>query len=223
VGSLVRHDTRDAAGGGPWSRAAAGSHDGWIGTRELPGYRAGAVIAKLAELPGVGPGQLYLDVLRLDGEGHAEDSCSGACPAMRRDDALDDRSRFVRVVAELLRHAAAEPRGLAGLGVAIGLLREHGIQAPQLAIAAQRLDAVCSEEALVASLCDMLVLSVGEEEAVRTLAAMLARLLPHADAGSELADQVGLLVRCVGRAQARRQLREAIDFPLLPTAELLGL
>ena len=88
---------------------------------------------------------------------------------------------------------------------------------------AQQLDAACSEDALAASLSHMLVLSLGEDEALVTLDALLARLLPRAQAGNSLHEQVGLLVRRIGRAQARRRLREATDFDLLPTAELLGL
>jgi hypothetical protein len=142
---------------------------------------------------------------------------------MRRDHPLDARSRFVRVVAELMRHAPDAQRGLAGLGPALALLRENGIEGPQLAIAARQLDAACSEDALAASLAHMLVLSLGEDEAQATLDALLARLLPHTRCDGPLVEQVTLLVRRVGRAQARRRLREATDFELLPTPELLGL
>ncbi len=223
MGSLGHPERRGDTALSPWQRPDWASEDGWLGTRELPGYRAGAVIVRLADLPGVDAGHLYLDVLRLGDDGHIDETVSGTCPAMPHVQPLDARSRFVRVVAELLRHAADARRGLAGLGPAIALLRERGIEGPQLAIAAQHLDAACSEDALAASLAHMLVLSLGEEEASATLEALLLRLLPHAVAGSELNDQVGLLVRRVGRAQARRRLREATDFELLPTPELLGL
>ncbi len=207
----------------PWQRPGWASDDGWLGTRELPGYRAGAVIVRLADLPGVDRDHLYLDVLRLGDDGQIDETVSGTCPALPRGQPLDARSRFVRVVAELLRHAADPRRGLAGLGAAIALLRERGIEGPQLMAAAHHLDAACSEDALAASLAHMLVLSLGEEEAMATLDTLLTRLLPHAQAGSTLIEQVGLLVRRVGRAQARRRLREATDFELLPTADLLGL
>lgn len=222
MGSLGHPGHHGSAHAAPW-RPDVDLDDGWIGTRELPGYRAGAVVVKLADLPSVDADHLYLDVLRLGEDGRTEDTLSGPCPAMRRDLPLDARSRFVRVVAELLRHSPDAQRGLSGLGAAVLRLRENGIEGPQLALAAQQLDAACSEDALAASLAHMLVLSLGEEEASATLAALLARLLPNAQAGSALTDQVSLLVRRVGRVQARRRLREATDFGLLPTPELLGL
>lgn len=223
MSSLGHPGPHDAAPAAPWRANGFDLDDGWIGTRELPGYRAGAVVVKLADLPGVDADHLYLDVLRLGEHGRTEDNLSGPCPAMRRDHPLDARSRFVRVVAELLRHAPDAQRGLAGLGPALALLRENGVEGPQLAIAARQLDAACSEDALAASLAHMLVLSLGEEEAQATLAALLARLLPNARCDGPLAEQVALLVRRFGRAQARRRLREATDFELLPTPELLGL
>lgn len=223
MGSLGHPGPHDAARAAPWHAAGLDPQDGWIGTRELPGYRAGAVIVKLADLPGLATDHLYLDVLRLGEHGRTEDNLSGPCPAMRRDLPVDARSRFVRVVAELLRHAPDAQRGLAGLGTAIALLRDNGIEGPQLAIAAQQLDALCSEEALATSLAHMLVLSLGEDEARATLDVLLERLLPNARCDGPLTEQVGLLVRRIGRAQARRRLREATDFELLPTPELLGL
>ena len=223
MSSLGHSGPHDAARAAPWGASGPDAEDGWIGTRELPGYRAGAVVVKLADLPGLASDHLYLDVLRLGDHGRTEDNFSGPCPAMRRDQPLDARSRFVRVVAELLRHAPDSQRGLAGLGTAIALLRDNGIEGPQLAIAAQQLDALCSEDALAASLAHMLVLSLGEDEARATLTALLARLLPKVRCDGALVEQVGLLVRCIGRAQARRRLREATDFELLPTPELLGL
>ncbi|MFT3954405.1 MAG: hypothetical protein QM722_08460 [Piscinibacter sp.] len=208
---------------GPWRNRPPDAHEGWIGTRELPGYRAGAVIVRLADLPGVDPAHLYLDVLRLGDSGRTEETQSGPCRGLRRDLPLEARSRFVRVVAELLRHAPDAERGLAGLGPALAALRENGIEGGQLTLAVQQLDAACSEPALVAGLVHVLLLSLGEEDAIASLDGLLARLAPQAPlAGETLADRVGLLVRCVGRAQARRRLREATDFDLLPTPELLG-
>lgn len=223
MSSLGHSGRQGDAAAPPWRRPDWAGDDGWQGTRELPGYRAGAVIVRFADLPGVDADHLYLDVLRLGDDGRIEEALSGTCPAMPRTQPLDARSRFVRVVAELLRHAADAQRGLTGLGSAIAQVRELGIEGPQLAVVAQHLDAACSEDALAASLAHMLVLSLGEEEASDTLETLLARMLPHAVAGSELIDQVGLLVRRVGRAQARRRLREATDFALLPTPDLLGL
>lgn len=220
LGHFGRHGGTPAT---PWRRPGQDAEDGWLGTRELPGYRAGPLIVRLADLPMVDADHLYLDVLRLGEEGRIEETLSGTCSAMPRAQPLDVRSRFVRVVAELLRHAADPQRGLAGLGGAIAFLREFGVEGPQLAVAVQHLDAACSEDALAASLAHVLVLSLGEEEASAALDALLTRLLPRAVAGGELTDQTGLLVRRVGRAQARRRLREATDFELLPTPELLGL
>lgn len=220
LGYPGRHDGTDSM---PWNGFSADVAEGWVGTCELPGYRAGVVIVRLADLPGVDAEHLYLDVLRLGANGRIEETVSGACPAMARSQPLEARSRFVRVVAELLRHAVDAQRSLVGLGAAITLLREGGVEGPQLALAAQHLDASCSEEAVATGLAHLLVLSLGEEDAAASLDDLLARLLPHACAGDELTDRVGLLVRCVGRAQARRRLREATDFELLPTPELLGL
>lgn len=223
MSSLGHPGPHDAARAAPWGASGLAPEDGWLGTRELPGYRAGTVIVKLADLPGLADDHLYLDVLRIGDSGRIEDNFSGPCPAMRRDQPLDARSRFVRVVAELLRHAPDARRGLAGLGTAIALLRDNGIEGPQLAIAAQQLDALCSEDALAASLTHMLVLSLGEDEASATLAALLGQLLPNTRCDGALDQQVLLLVRATGRVQARRRLREATDFELLPTPELLGL
>lgn len=223
MSSLGHPGRQGDASAPPWRRPDWASDDGWLGTRELPGYRAGAVIVRLADLPGVDRDHLYLDVLRLGDDGQIDETVSGTCPALPRGQPLDARSRFVRVVAELLRHAADARRGLAGLGAAIALLRERGVEGPQLMTAAQQLDVACSEDALAASLAHMLVLSLGEDEAFTTLDTLLTRLLPHAQAGNTLIEQVGLLVRRVGRAQARRRLREATDFELLPTPDLLGL
>ena len=144
-----------AMAGAPW-RAARGTdvHDGWIGTREQPGYRAGAVVVQAGRPAGRRRRLiLYFDLLLLGDDGRTEETHSGtlprACGATSR---WSTRSRFVRVVAELLRHAPDAERGLAGLGPALTYLRENGIEGAQLALAAQQLDAACSEAALVASL-----------------------------------------------------------------------
>lgn len=199
--------------------------EGWIGTRELPGYRAGRVVAKLADLPAADARHLYLDLLWLDAAGRTEDTLSGACRVMPRDAPLDERSRYVRVVAELLRHAPDPALGLAGLGPVLELVRENGIDGAPLAVAAQRLDMACSEQALVAGLADLLALSLGEDEARDTLHRLLGDRarpqVPYGDAG--LPEQLAAFVRLVGKARARRLLRDATDFDLLPTPELLGL
>jgi hypothetical protein len=207
---------------GPWHAAPAEADDGWIGTRELPGYRAGPVVVRLSDLPGIDAEHLYFDLLLLDASGRTEETHSGPCPGLRRDQPLDHRSRFVRVVAELLRHAPDPQRGLAGLGSALTFIRENGVDGPQLVAAAQRIDAACSEAALVASLCHVLRLSFGEQDASVSLGAVLSKLAPGVGTSGGLEEQVRLLVRCVGKAQARRRLREATDFELLPSPDLLG-
>ena len=68
--------------------------DGWLGTRELPGYRAGNVVAKLDDLPQVDPDHLYFDLLLLDAGGQLQDNHSGPCHAVARRQSLDERSRF---------------------------------------------------------------------------------------------------------------------------------
>ena len=217
----------DASAGAPW-RASPGADasDGWIGTRELPGYRAGSVVAKLADLPGVDAEHLYFDLLLLDEGGRTEETHSGPCPAIPRSLPLDERSRFVRVVAELLRHAPDRARGLSGLGGALSYIRENGVDGPQLVAAAHRLDAVCSESALVAGLSHMLVLMLGEDEARATLRGVIARLTRQHSlrppSEGDLLEQVACVVRLAGKAHARRCLREATDLDLLPGPELLG-
>jgi len=210
---------------------AGGPSDGWVGTRELPGYRAGQVVVKLADLPGVAAHHLYFDLLLLDADGRTDDTHSGPCAAMQRGQSLDLRSRFVRVVAELLRHAPDAGRGLAGLGAALTHIREYGIEGARLAAAAQQLDVACSDAALAASLSHMLVLSLGEDEAHYVMQGVLHKLariqvldpatLQRSDA--DLNEQVSCVVRLLGRVRARRFLREATDFELLPSAEILGL
>lgn len=214
----------------PW-HASERPDDGWIGTRELPGYRAGRIVAKLADLPGVDAQHLYFDLLLLDADGRTAETLSGPCAAMARDQALDERSRFVHVVAELLRHAADPARGLTGLASVLDFIRTHGIAGPKLAIAAQQLDSACSERALVASLGHMLRLSLGDDEAQEALRGVLASLARSdpldgtawRQRDSSLPEQVACVVRIVGKTRARRALRDATDFDLLPSPELLGL
>lgn len=210
---------------------SAPSPDGWLGTDDEPGYRAGTVVVKLADLPVVDDRHLYLDLLLLDDDGRIADSHSGPCPAIGRGEPAEARARFVRIVAELLRHAPDPERGLAGLNAALTTLREQGIDGRRLALVAQQLDGACGEDALSASLAHMLALTLGEEEARRTLADVTANLArnaapsepPWPGGGDDLLAQVACVVRVIGRARARRYLREITDFDLLPTADLLGL
>jgi hypothetical protein len=220
----------DAAGFRPaLPRPPAG--DRWIGTREQPGYRAGSIVVKLADLPGVDARHLYCDLLLLDAKGRTDDTLSGPCFCIDREAPLDDRSAFVRVVAELLRHAADDERGIALLGPVLAHVRSHGIEPAKLAAAALMLDAVCSEQALIDSLTGVLGLSLGEEEAHAVLCGVVEHLARsrgfdgdiHAVNEAGLPAQVAAVVRTVGRQRARRYLREVTLFELLPRAEMFGL
>ena len=200
--------------------------DGWVGTRELPGYRAGNVVVKLDDLPGVAPDHFYFDLLLLGAGGRVEDTHSGPCGALARQRSLDERSRFVRVVAELLRHAPADERGLAAIGQVLSFIRERGVGADALVLAAQLLDDACSEGVVVASLNHLLELSLGAEEAQREMCDVVARLAQAPESGDinggGLAAQVSYVVRTVGKARARRYLREGTAFKLVPTPEMFG-
>ena len=200
----------------PWRPADWTADDGWLGTRELPGYRAGALIVRFADLPGVDAEHLYLDVLRLGDDGRIDETVSGACPAMPRTQPLDARSRFVRVVGTAAPRRRCAP-WLTGLGPAIALLRENGIEGPQLAYGGP-----APRRGLQRRRAGRRARPHARAQPRRRRGLGHARRPAGAPAaacrgGSELADQVGLLVRRVGRAQARRRLREATDFELLPT------
>jgi hypothetical protein len=227
--------------------------DGWVGTRELPGYRAGCVVVKLDDLPEVDPDHLYFDLLLLDGGGRPQQTHSGPCQALARAEPLDHRSRFVRVVAELVRHAPCEDRGLTAIAPALDFIREGGIEPERLATAVQLLDNVCTESAVVASLNQVLELSLGEEEAHRALSDVVVKLVrdsgwvsaePEQDPPAAplpvpfdpsdlhervsaindggLAVQVSYVVHAVGKTRARRYLRDATAFELVPRPDMFG-
>jgi hypothetical protein len=222
--------------------------DGWLGTRELPGYRAGNVVAKLDDLPEVDSDHLYFDLLLLDAGGHTQDNHSGPCYALAREHPLDDRSRFVRVVAELVCHAPSDSHGLTALGRALTFIRERGVEADRLIAAAQLLDEACSERAVTESLNHVLELALGEEEARRTMCDVVLGLARNSGFGpfdadpassqvaapdfdsrvsdinnSGLAMQVFYVVRTIGKTRARRYLREVTDFEMVPKAEMFGI
>jgi hypothetical protein len=215
--------------------------DGWLGTRELPGYRAGNIVARLADLPQIDPQHLYFDLLLLDADGQLRDNHSGPCFVLMRerssdDRSLDERSRFVRVVAELVRHAPSQDRGLAAIGQALTFIRERGIESERVLLAAQLLDDACSEHAVEASLSHLLELSLGADEAPRTMCDVVVKLARESanDADTDitchagqinsegLAAQVSFVVRTVGKTRARRYLREATTFEIVPTPEMFG-
>jgi hypothetical protein len=220
-------------------------YDGWVGPRELPGYRAGNVVARLADLPEVYPDHLYFNLLLLDAGGQLQDDHSGPCYAIGRRQSIDERSRFVRVVAELVRHAPCEDRGLSAIGQALTYIRSVGVDNERAILAAQLLDDVSSEQAVVLSLVDLLEMSLGADEAPMVMrdvvaglahrpasssASTRARVQPKTrlDIATEvqqvndggLSRQVSFIVTTVGKAQARRYLREAIHFTLVPTPEM---
>jgi hypothetical protein len=205
--------------------------DGWIGIPEYPGYRAGALVAKLSHLPAVAAHHLYFDVLLLDAGGRTEDAHGGICVCLALDTPLEDRSRFVRVVAELLRHAADDSRRFHALARPLAVLREQGIARGPLLAAAQLLDNAASERAVARSLVDMLVLSLGEDEAQAVLDDVIERLTRNrliddelgAIHAGDLQAQTAFLVHTLGKHRARRHLRAATLFDLLPSAEMLGL
>jgi hypothetical protein len=216
--------------------------DGWLGTPELPGYRAGNVVVRLDDLPRVDPDHLYCDLLLLDADGHMQDNRSGPCSALPHERTPDERSRFVRVVAELVRYAADDAQGLAVVQLPLSILRERGVDPAGLILAAQLLDNVCGERVVVASLTQQLELSLGADEAplvlrdvVGALSTRPGRLARHHwvqaigvdDDANHINDggldrQVSYIVRAVGKAHARRFLREVMPFDLVPLPEMLG-
>lgn len=221
--------------------------DGWVGTVELPGYRADRIVAKLDLLPEVDPDHLYFDLLLLDPQGRTQDNHSGPCRAMKRSLSLEERSCFVRMVAELVRHLADEPRGLSGVARALAFIRENGVGMGRLVAAAQMLDEDCSEAAVTRGLGHMLQLCLGADEAPTAMRGVVAGLARSSGFGaldapapprsppplgfderveaindSGLVSQVGYVVRTVGKGRARHFLRETTDFHLVPQPEMFG-
>lgn len=213
--------------------------DGWLGTPELPGYRLGQVVVRLADLPQVGPDHLYFHLLWLGDDGQLRDDHSGLCEALPRSSSVEQRSHFVRVVCELVHHAPAHDQGLVAMGQALTHIRRFGIEGERLMLAAQLLDAAASEAAVVASLADLLTRALGSDAALlETQAVLQQHRLRTADPAPVPApdpsptDQVGdeaallqpltELLRQVGKARLRRCLSEATDLPLLPQADPLG-
>lgn len=152
----------------------------------------------------------------------------------------------MRIVAELVRHATGDDRGLSAIGKALGLVRERGVDTDNLVLAAQVLDDVCSESAVVASVKDVLELSLGADKARCVLCDVvegLARRLEfnardavdlqgrpggvgscmNVPDGRDLAAQVAYVVRTVGKSHARRYLRVTVDLALVPIPLILGL
>src|SRR4030095_5672233 len=166
--------------------------DGWLGTPGCPGYRANNVVARLDDQPEVDPEHLYFHLLLLDANGQLQDNHSGPCYALSRQQSLQERSRFVRVVAELVRNAPSEERVLWAIGQALNLVRDRGVALDCLVVAAQVLDDACSEDAVVASLIQLLELSLGVNDAPRVLFAVVADMARSADLDAP--DAAGLKV-----------------------------
>lgn len=220
--------------------------DGWVGTVELPGYRADRIVAKLDLLTEVDPDHLYFDLLLLDPQGRTQDNHSGPCLAMKRSLSLEQRSCFVRMVAELVRHLADEPRGLSGVARALAFIRENGVGMGRLVAAAQMLDEECCERAVTRGLGHMLQLCLGTDEASTAMREVVAGLARSSGFGaldapapevplplgfderveaindSGLVSQVNYVVRTVGKGRARHFLRETTDFHLVPQPEMFG-
>lgn len=214
----------------PWRQARHrdDESDGWLGTPAFPGYRAGRIVARLAHLPDLASGQLYLDVLVLDADGRTSEAVSGACACLSADAPDDERSRFVCISAELLRHAGHETGRFSAIAAAVAMLREQGVGRAVLMSAARLLDLACSETTLVHSLADMLERCLGEDEARHSVADVLTRLLrTHVIAlpmtisdSAELHELLHLLIQGVGKHRARHLLRMGTDFDLVPALEM---
>lgn len=213
----------------PWRRQRAHGDelDGWLGTPAFPGYRAGRIVVRLTQLPHQAAGELTLDVLLLDDAGRTSEATSGACTCLGANP--DDRSRFVCIGAELLRHAGNEPGRFGAITAAVAMLREQGVGRAVLMSAARQLDLACSEATLVHSLADMLERCLGEEDARDTVADVLARLLrTHVIAApltippcADLSELLHLLVQGLGKHRARHVLRMATFFDLVPSLEMV--
>lgn len=214
----------------PWrpTRRPDDAADGWLGTPAFPGYRAGRIVARLVPSPRAGDDQLYLDLLLLDAAGRTQEAVSGACTCLSADTSNDERSRFVCIAAELLRHAGNEAGRFGAISAAAAMVREQGVGRAVLMSAARLLDMACSEATLVHSLADMLEHSLGADEARHSTAEVLARLLRthvisaplSAPESADLHELLHLLVQGLGKHRARHMLRMGTDFDLVPAPEM---
>ncbi len=213
-------------------RARPSYFDGWLGTPLFPGYRAGRIVVRLSLPPQHAP-QADLQLLHsewhlLDASGRTCDALYGECACLPVSASIDARSRFVCVSAELLRHAAGDELHFGAVAQGVVQLRERGVERAPLMAAARLLDVASSEESVIESLADMLVLSFGEDEARSTLDTIVARLTRsrhvnpelHADPSASLREQLQLLVQGLGKHRVRHVLRMGSDFDLLPRIEM---
>jgi hypothetical protein len=238
---LVPAAEPQASAAAPVPASSARASDGWLGTPQLPAYRLGQVVVRLADLPEVDAEHLYFHLLWMGDGGTVLDDHSGPCEALPRSSSIEQRAHFVRVVCELVRHAPAHDQGLAAMGQALTHIRRFGVDGERLMLAAQLLDAAASEAAVVASLADLLTQALGSDAALLETQAVLQQhslrkagreppppVLPvpraaaqGTGAEAELVQPLTLLLRRVGKARVRRCLIEATDLPLLPQADLL--
>lgn len=205
--------------------------DGWLGTPDFPGYRAGRIVVRLYAPAPVAPGLLYGEALLLDAQGKTCDALRGACACLPLSATIEARSRFVCMSAELLRHAADDVLRFDAMAQVAAQLREQGVGRAPLMAAARLLDVVSSEESVIESLADMLVSSFGEDEARPALDDIVARLIRtrhvnqelRAPMAASLDEQLMLLVHGLGKHRVRHVLRMGSDFDLLPQIEMYRL
>lgn len=205
--------------------------DGWLGTPDFPGYRAGRIVVRLSPPTRVAPGLLYGEAHLLDAQGKTCDAVRGACACLPLSATIEARSRFVCVSAELLCHAADDGLRFGAIAQVVAQLRDQGVGRAPLMAAARLLDVASSEESVIESLADMLVSSFGEDEARPALDDIVARLVRtrhvnqelRAPMAASLGEQLMLLVRGLGKHRVRHVLRMASDFDLLPQIEMYRL
>ena len=171
---------------------------------------------------------LVCDTLLLDADDRACDALHGSCASLPLDARPEQRSTFVCLGAELLRHAFPVAMRIGAIEPVVSQLRDQGVGRAPLMAAARLLDMASSEEAVVDSLSDMLVRSLGAEEARPALDHFVARLIrsrlvsPALRAAPEasLPEQLLLLVNGLGKYRARHVLRIGSDFDLVPRIEM---
>ena len=205
--------------------------DGWLGTPDFPGYRAGRIVVRLSAPTLLAPGLLQGEALLLDAQGKTCDALRGACACLPLSAAIEARSSFVCISAELLYHAADDVSRFGTIAQVVAQLRDQGVGRAPLMAAARLLDVVGSEDAVIESLADMLVRSFGEDEARPALDDIVARLIRtrhvnpelRAPMAASLGEQLMLLVGGLGKHRVRHVLRMGSDFDLLPQIEMYRL
>ena len=170
----------------------------------------------------------FCDALLLDGDERACDALRGTCVSLPLDAPPELRSGFVCLGAELLRHAFPGASRFGAIELVVSHLCAQGVGRASLMVAARLLDTASGEEAVVDSLTDMLVRSLGAEEARPALDHFVARLVRsrlvnpalRATPEASLPEQLSLLVNGLGKQRARHVLRMGSDFDLVPRIEM---